>query len=411
MLNDYFKEQIAALCRICLCNVSVLDAGKQLLFAYPGSNTLANDDPKLFSDMISFSEEEAFIYQENDCVHFGIIQKEGCKIIFGPFSTRKIDHAGTIKYLRRHHHDISSMIHIHTFSYQQNADLLKLSRTLPPASGDSTASRPAEEEEAMSIQIPSNAGLSDASRSILEEIAMNASSYRVGRSDEEFIHHPYRMEQLLADYVRNGDVDGLIKISGDPSYGNYSSGIMAKDPFKQAEYATVNAIQLFSRAAIDGGLNPYIAYDLSDLYLQKTAQARSEKEAGDILKAAWYDFTSRVGKVKVASNKSVYVRKCESYILQNITRNITLKDLANYAGITPNYLSAVFHESEGITLQEFILREKIAVACSLLLYSNRSISETAGALGFRSQSHFGEIFKRITGETPGNYRKKHATDN
>jgi len=50
-----------------------------------------------------------------------------------------------------------------------------------------------------------------------------------------------------------------------------NAGIMPRREHKQAEYAAVLAVSLLARAAIRGGLDPYLAYNLNDLYLPCTA--------------------------------------------------------------------------------------------------------------------------------------------
>jgi len=54
------------------------------------------------------------------------------------------------------------------------------------------------------------------------------------------------------------------------------------------------------------------------------------------------------------------------------------------------------------------MREKIALAKNLLIYSPSSYGEIAATLGFSSQSHMGKHFKEITGMTPIQFRKRYG---
>ena len=59
----------------------------------------------------------------------------------------------------------------------------------------------------------------------------------------------------------------------------------------------------------------------------------------------------------------------------------------------------------GISLSEYILRQKIEGAKNLLCYSRLSIVEIGESFCFSSQSHFTRIFKKETGVTPHKYRE------
>ncbi|MGM0478923.1 MAG: helix-turn-helix domain-containing protein [Bacteroidota bacterium] len=68
------------------------------------------------------------------------------------------------------------------------------------------------------------------------------------------------------------------------------------------------------------------------------------------------------------------------------------------------YLANVFSEVKGITIQQFIILNKIEKAKEILLYDRLSIKEIAYKLNYSSLSHFSKQFKKITGLTPAYYR-------
>jgi AraC-like DNA-binding protein len=60
----------------------------------------------------------------------------------------------------------------------------------------------------------------------------------------------------------------------------------------------------------------------------------------------------------------------------------------------------------GITLSRYIRDQKINVACNMLRHLDESSLTIANYLGFSSQSHFIQVFKKSTGMTPEEYRRK-----
>ena len=74
-------------------------------------------------------------------------------------------------------------------------------------------------------------------------------------------------------------------------------------------------------------------------------------------------------------------------------------------GLGRTYLSRLFHRSEGVTVQQYIQREKCRHAARMLQYSEYTISQIDQYFGFSSQSYFGACFQTWYGMTPNAYRK------
>lgn len=73
-------------------------------------------------------------------------------------------------------------------------------------------------------------------------------------------------------------------------------------------------------------------------------------------------------------------------------------------GYDYTYLANVFSEVKGITIQQYIILNKIERAKEIILYDRLSLKEIAYKLNYSSLSHFSKQFKKITGLTPAYYR-------
>ena len=69
------------------------------------------------------------------------------------------------------------------------------------------------------------------------------------------------------------------------------------------------------------------------------------------------------------------------------------------------YLSKLFSEVEGITLEQYIIHQKIEKVKELLVYDELSLSEIAYQLGYSSVAHLSAQFKKVTGFTPSFFKK------
>lgn len=97
-------------------------------------------------------------------------------------------------------------------------------------------------------------------------------------------------------------------------------------------------------------------------------------------------------------------RRAQEFVVNNLDRNISGKEVAEALRVSREHLSRVFHHETGVTLHAFILRQKIDYACHLLRHSDASIKEVAARLGYDSPAHFGRTFRRVAARTPGEYR-------
>jgi len=70
-----------------------------------------------------------------------------------------------------------------------------------------------------------------------------------------------------------------------------------------------------------------------------------------------------------------------------------------------NYLTTVFAEIKGITIENFIILHKIEKVKDLIIYSRLNLSEIAVRMQYSSISHLSSQFKKVTGLTPSQYKK------
>jgi len=71
-----------------------------------------------------------------------------------------------------------------------------------------------------------------------------------------------------------------------------------------------------------------------------------------------------------------------------------------------NYISHLFSSKEGITLEQFIIRQKVEKIKELLLYDELTLGEIAWKLGYSSPAYLSNQFRKVTGMTPGEFRNQ-----
>jgi len=100
------------------------------------------------------------------------------------------------------------------------------------------------------------------------------------------------------------------------------------------------------------------------------------------------------------------IRKAMACIHARFAEPLTREAIADYVGISADYLTDCFRQELGITPITYIRRYRIRQACELLRNSDQSITQIALAVGFSDSAHFARTFLREIGVTPKAYRRR-----
>lgn len=120
---------------------------------------------------------------------------------------------------------------------------------------------------------------------------------------------------------------------------------------------------------------------------------------------------SKSGLELLDDKKNILVVKIKDTIIEMIyyseeVPNVNYSDyLSEKLGYDYTYLSNVFSEAKGMTIQQFIIINKIKRVKELLLNDDLSLTDISYKLNYSSVSHLSNQFKKITGFTPSVYKQ------
>ncbi len=102
--------------------------------------------------------------------------------------------------------------------------------------------------------------------------------------------------------------------------------------------------------------------------------------------------------------KNPHVQRVENLIRSNYMHRIRVEQIARDLNLNRRYLSRIFKECTGFSIQEFLIRVRLEEAEKLLL-QGCSVSDAAALTGYEDVSNFSKIFKKHTGRSPAFVRR------
>jgi two-component system response regulator YesN len=104
--------------------------------------------------------------------------------------------------------------------------------------------------------------------------------------------------------------------------------------------------------------------------------------------------------------KSKVVREVQAYIRKNLSKRLTLNDIAAVFNFSPGYLSQLFSKYAETGFVDFVTMARIEAAREMLANSDAKVFEIAEKLGFGNALYFSKVFKKMTGLSPREFQGK-----
>lgn len=146
------------------------------------------------------------------------------------------------------------------------------------------------------------------------------------------------------------------------------------------------------------------------LFMDQTSKKlykNAENSLFDMMKWAAYITNKAIDYINEMQQSETVVEKAKRFIQLNYSRNITNQDVADHVFLTPGYLAKIFKAKTGKYINNYINECRINAAREMLLQTDDSITDIAMRSGFDNISYFSTVFKKITGDTPYEFRKKY----
>jgi YesN/AraC family two-component response regulator len=161
---------------------------------------------------------------------------------------------------------------------------------------------------------------------------------------------------------------------------------------------------LVVRQQLDALSIEYTTIELGEVKLQKLITQDQFLSLKDRLHLLGFELLDDRKASLTTQIKSAIIRyiHCEDTTEMNKKLSVLLEEKL---GVDYNYLSALFSSLEGITIEKYVILQRIERVKELLDYNEMSLNEIADKLCYSSVQHLSQQFKKVTGLTPFQYKQ------
>lgn len=220
--------------------------------------------------------------------------------------------------------------------------------------------------------------------------------------DMAIMEERYAQENGLIDAVRQGKIWRVESIMSRITPAAFERRVA--DPVRNLKNYCIITNTLLRKAAEQGGVHPVYIDSLSSSFALRIEQITSAA-TGPLIIEEMARAYCRLVRNHATKGYSAPVQKAILMIESDLSANLSLSQLARQVNVNSSYLSALFKKETGSTVTDYTTGRRISHARHLLENTRLQIQTVGQLCGFEDVHYFSKIFKKLTGQTPKQYRQ------
>ena len=189
-------------------------------------------------------------------------------------------------------------------------------------------------------------------------------------------------------------------------------GFLSVDPFRLTDEQN-GGFDVIAHRMLDHGATPAeiraVRASFNRLPAMSSALAEAVNTMVRIFALQLGEFADRAFLESMDSEPAA-VAKARNFIMEHLVEPITLEQVASNVGVSSFHFCKIFKKATGFTFTEFVTLARVAEAKRMLLSPQNRVTEVAYEVGFQSLSQFNRCFKKVTNQSPSEFRSgsRHA---
>lgn len=218
--------------------------------------------------------------------------------------------------------------------------------------------------------------------------------------------YPIARQNLLLDCVKNGNIHGVKKLISD--YQRHNTFRWSRDLLLNYKLIYTSSMVLVYRTSVEAGMVESVSAMILKSFCDELDDCYGYDQIKELFSRTVLDYTQRIADINIEKSQNIrmrpIVKMAMDYINAHLHENISVSNISRYCSVSESNLRKKFKEDLGESIVFYIAKQKIGEAKTLLRYSSYSIIEISEYLSFSSQSYFTNVFKKVCGTTPAQYR-------
>lgn len=177
------------------------------------------------------------------------------------------------------------------------------------------------------------------------------------------------------------------------------------EPTRNARNYLIILNTLLRKAVEQKGVHPFHIDRVSSKFARRIENIGSWSDVGPLCKDMANKYCALVNDLTLNSLSPI-VRQAVTLIDSDLTADLKLNSIAYKVGVNPSYLSSIFKKETGKTVTDFVNSRRIEQAVFLLGATQMPIATVGQHCGINDNNYFTRIFKKYTGKTPAEWRKR-----
>lgn len=213
----------------------------------------------------------------------------------------------------------------------------------------------------------------------------------------------YHIEDGLLDAVSHGNTTKALSLLD--TMGSFRFSPRTESELRNRKNLMITLNSLLRRTAYEAGVHPFYIDAVSSNYARLIEQCPSTEEVDDIIPYMVKSYCNLVEKRSMTSY-SEPIRQILVTIDASLNGDLSLKRFANDLFLNTSYLSTLFKKEVGMTLTDYVNKNRIEYAQKLLRSTTLSIQDIAVQSGISDIHYFTRLFRRETGISPRDWRNQ-----
>lgn len=175
---------------------------------------------------------------------------------------------------------------------------------------------------------------------------------------------------------------------------------------KSTRLVCAELINILNKVCKENGIEVSRLYSVEDVPYIMMEKYETLLDIKKWIQGLFANLLSILEQNRISGHLSKATQMATIYIQENYDRDISLSDAAEYAGVSPSYLSRLFKEECGVGFAEYLNRVRIEKAKWYIEQGKYKLSEVVNRVGYNNYNYFFTVFKKMEGLTPLEYEKR-----